>query len=99
MAVFDTGLRRKHPHFRKVVERTNWTSEHTLDDGLGHGALSVFHVCLSGLLYEMCVFWDLMRNVAVPVIRLPRLPRLRHVCCGHHRQPGLRGLQLPWFRS
>ena len=37
VGVFDTGLRRKHPHFRRVVERTNWTSERTLDDGLGHG--------------------------------------------------------------
>lgn len=37
VAVFDTGLRKGHPHFKRVVERTNWTSERTLDDGLGHG--------------------------------------------------------------
>lgn len=37
VAVFDTGLRRGHPHFRKVKERTNWTNERTLDDGVGHG--------------------------------------------------------------
>lgn len=33
MAVFDTGLSEKHPHFKNVKERTNWTNEKTLDDG------------------------------------------------------------------
>ncbi|XP_058432029.1 membrane-bound transcription factor site-1 protease isoform X2 [Marmota monax] len=37
VAVFDTGLSEKHPHFKNVRERTNWTNERTLDDGLGHG--------------------------------------------------------------
>lgn len=37
VAVFDTGLPKNHPHFKKVKERTNWTNEKTLDDGLGHG--------------------------------------------------------------
>lgn len=37
VAVFDTGLSKTHPHFRKIEERTNWTNEKTLDDGLGHG--------------------------------------------------------------
>ena len=37
VAVFDTGLAKTHPHFKKIKERTNWTSEKTLDDGLGHG--------------------------------------------------------------
>lgn len=37
VAVFDTGLSKTHPHFRKIKERTNWTNEKTLDDGLGHG--------------------------------------------------------------
>lgn len=37
MAVFDTGVRADHPHFRHIMERTNWTNEETLDDGLGHG--------------------------------------------------------------
>ncbi|KAJ3596304.1 hypothetical protein NHX12_002713 [Muraenolepis orangiensis] len=32
-----TGLSEKHPHFKNVKERTNWTNEKTLDDGLGHG--------------------------------------------------------------
>lgn len=37
VAVFDTGLPKSHPHFKRVKERTNWTNEKTLDDGLGHG--------------------------------------------------------------
>ncbi len=37
MAVFDTGLAKSHPHFRKTRERTNWTNEKTFEDGLGHG--------------------------------------------------------------
>lgn len=37
VAVFDTGLSKTHPHFKKIKERTNWTNEKTLDDGLGHG--------------------------------------------------------------
>ena len=37
VAVFDTGLPPNHPHFRNVKDRTNWTNEKTLDDGLGHG--------------------------------------------------------------
>ncbi|BBN19114.1 membrane-bound transcription factor site-1 protease [Marchantia polymorpha subsp. ruderalis] len=38
MAVFDTGVRSDHPHFRNIKERTNWTNEKdTLNDNLGHG--------------------------------------------------------------
>jgi membrane-bound transcription factor site-1 protease len=37
VAIFDTGLPKSHPHFKKVRERTNWTNEKTLDDSLGHG--------------------------------------------------------------
>eukprot|EP00741_Cyanophora_paradoxa_P021069 tig00021332_g20337.t1 len=37
VAIFDTGLKIDHPHFRNIKERTNWTDEDTLDDGLGHG--------------------------------------------------------------
>ncbi|XP_012285406.1 membrane-bound transcription factor site-1 protease [Orussus abietinus] len=37
VAVFDTGLAANHPHFKKIKERTNWTNEKTLEDGLGHG--------------------------------------------------------------
>ena len=35
VAVFDTGLPKNHPHFRKVKDRSNWTEEKTLDDGEG----------------------------------------------------------------
>ncbi|XP_012846448.1 PREDICTED: subtilisin-like protease SBT6.1 isoform X2 [Erythranthe guttata] len=37
MAIFDTGIRSNHPHFRNIKERTNWTNEDTLNDNLGHG--------------------------------------------------------------
>ncbi|XP_022749820.1 subtilisin-like protease SBT6.1 isoform X1 [Durio zibethinus] len=37
MAIFDTGIRAKHPHFRNIKERINWTNEDTLNDNLGHG--------------------------------------------------------------
>ncbi|EDV29792.1 uncharacterized protein TRIADDRAFT_19704, partial [Trichoplax adhaerens] len=37
VAVFDTGLAKDHPHFRKVKDRSNWTNEKTLDDNIGHG--------------------------------------------------------------
>ncbi|XP_065195488.1 membrane-bound transcription factor site-1 protease-like [Sycon ciliatum] len=37
VAVFDTGLAESHPHFQHIRDRTNWTSEQTLDDGVGHG--------------------------------------------------------------
>lgn len=37
VAVFDTGLAKTHPHFKKMKERTNWTNEKTLEDDLGHG--------------------------------------------------------------
>ena len=38
VAVFDTGLSQRHPHFKKIKERTNWTNEKDkYDDGLGHG--------------------------------------------------------------
>ena len=37
VAVFDTGLGNKHPHFRNIIERTDWTNEGNPDDSLGHG--------------------------------------------------------------
>lgn len=37
VAIFDTGLAKNHPHFRQVKERTNWTNEKSLDDGVSHG--------------------------------------------------------------
>lgn len=38
MGVFDTGIRKDHPHVRNIKERSNWTHEPTLADGLGHGS-------------------------------------------------------------
>lgn len=37
VAIFDTGLSISHPHFKRVAERTDWTGDGDLDDGLGHG--------------------------------------------------------------
>lgn len=37
MGVFDTGIRADHPHVKNIRERSNWTHEPTLEDGLGHG--------------------------------------------------------------
>lgn len=38
MGVFDTGIIANHPDVKNITERTNWTHEPTLDDGLGHGS-------------------------------------------------------------
>lgn len=37
VAIFDTGLRPDHPHFKNVKGITNWTNEDSVEDGLGHG--------------------------------------------------------------
>lgn len=37
VAIFDTGLSIAHPHFKNVAERTDWTGDGNLDDGVGHG--------------------------------------------------------------
>jgi membrane-bound transcription factor site-1 protease len=37
VAIFDTGLSKNHPHFKKIKERTNWTNEKSLTDGISHG--------------------------------------------------------------
>ncbi len=37
VAVFDTGIRLDHPAIKKIKERSNWTSDKTLDDTIGHG--------------------------------------------------------------
>jgi len=38
VAVFDTGIDEHHPHFDHIEERTNWTNEDQLKDGIGHGS-------------------------------------------------------------
>lgn len=37
VAIFDTGLSISHPHFKKVADRTDWTEDGNLEDGVGHG--------------------------------------------------------------
>lgn len=49
MAVFDTGLSEKHPHFKNVKERTNWTNEKTLDDGENESLLICFLLWKMGM--------------------------------------------------
>ena len=38
VGVFDTGIRANHPHVKNIKERTNWTHQNSLSDGLGHGS-------------------------------------------------------------
>ncbi|KAL4525136.1 hypothetical protein Ndes2526A_g07218 [Nannochloris sp. 'desiccata'] len=38
MGVFDTGIKENHPDVKNIKERSNWTHEPTLEDGLGHGS-------------------------------------------------------------
>ncbi len=38
MGIFDTGIREDHPDVDHIEERSNWTHEKTLADGLGHGS-------------------------------------------------------------
>lgn len=37
MAVFDTGMKEKHPHFKHVKLITDWTDENLNTDPIGHG--------------------------------------------------------------
>eukprot|EP00210_Caulerpa_lentillifera_P002967 g2833.t1 len=52
VGVFDTGIRADHPHVKNIKERTNWTHQKTLNDGLGHGSFVAgviagsYHGCL-----------------------------------------------------
>ena len=52
VAIFDTGLPENHPHFRNVMERTDWTDEKTAEDGLGHGT---FVAGVIGGTYSECL--------------------------------------------
>jgi len=38
VGVFDTGIAENHPHIRNIRERSNWTHQNSLSDGLGHGS-------------------------------------------------------------
>lgn len=48
VAVFDTGLSKSHPHFKKIKERTNWTNEKILNDGISHGTFVSGLIASSG---------------------------------------------------
>ncbi len=37
VAIFDTGLEGSHPHFRNVIEMTDYTNEKNPNDNIGHG--------------------------------------------------------------
>jgi hypothetical protein len=37
VAIFDTGIDLNHKHFNHIADRSEWTDENTLLDGLGHG--------------------------------------------------------------
>lgn len=37
VAVFDSGMNINHPHFKNIIDRTNWTTDDTIDDKVGHG--------------------------------------------------------------
>ena len=45
VAVFDTGLAERHPHFKRVVERINWTNDRQLGDTIGHGSFVAGVIC------------------------------------------------------
>ena len=36
--MFDTGIRDPHPHIWHIKDRTDWTHQGSLNDGLGHGS-------------------------------------------------------------
>ena len=65
VGAFDTGISSNHPHIRNIKERTNWTHQSSLDDGLGHGSCvagiigSQDKECL-GLAPDVEVGWDEM---------------------------------------
>lgn len=48
VGVFDTSVRADHPDIAHVDERSNWTHEPTLDDGLGHGSFVAGVVAAGG---------------------------------------------------
>ncbi|KAJ5066560.1 membrane-bound transcription factor site-1 protease [Anaeramoeba ignava] len=37
VAILDTGLSEKHPHFKNIIEIVDWTNEKITKDQLGHG--------------------------------------------------------------
>lgn len=54
VAIFDTGLHSRHPHFRNIVERINWTNDRQVHDDIGHGTFVAGVVCSN---YQDCPGW------------------------------------------
>ena len=51
MAVFDTGMKERHPHFKHVKMITDWTDENLNTDPIGHGTF------VAGLIYDFFSFF------------------------------------------
>ena len=58
VAIFDTGLHKQHPHFKNIKDRTNWTNEKSMDDGMSNNicALSNYSRALSNKLSLLGIF-------------------------------------------
>ncbi len=83
VAIFDTGLARSHPHFRKIRDRTNWTDEkNRLDDGLGHGTF------VAGVIASSSECLGFAPDAELHIFRVftmnqvsPRYPLTSSLCC------------------
>lgn len=69
VAIFDTGLSRNHPHFRKIVERSNWTNEKSLDDSKIPILMIIIHSYFSYFLMLASNYFQLL----VMELSLPEL--------------------------
>ena len=66
VAIFDTGLSKTHPHFKRIRERTNWTNEKTLDDELGHGTF------VAGVIASSAECLGKKNNKTIRLLNLPK---------------------------
>ena len=55
VGVFDTGIQENHPHIRNIKDRSNWTHQNSLSDGLGHGSFVAGEVIVCGRLCCLCL--------------------------------------------
>jgi hypothetical protein len=72
VGVFDTGVRDDHPHFRRIKDRSNWTHQDSLSDGLGHGT---FVAGVIGSQDATCP--GFAPDVELHTFKVRRAPRLR----------------------
>jgi membrane-bound transcription factor site-1 protease len=56
VAIFDTGIKQGHPHFRDVKMITDWTDESNPDDVNGHGTF------VAGSCLFMSLFWTFIHS-------------------------------------